>query len=83
MHRKTFGIVLLISGALTAPASATSLEAFSGVVAGLNECSGGGPPRECTRSSAASVSESATPATESAIAVCPAASTISSRARGL
>jgi len=44
MHRKTFGIVLLISGVLTAPAYAVSLEAFSGAIAGLNECPGGGAP---------------------------------------
>ncbi len=44
MHRKAFGIVLLISGALTVPAHAASLEAFAGVIAGLNECPGGGAP---------------------------------------
>jgi hypothetical protein len=44
MHRKTLGIVLLVAGALSAPAYASSVEAFSGVIAGLNECPGGGAP---------------------------------------
>src|ERR1700734_1050725 len=44
MYRQTFGIVLLITAALTAPVYASSIEAFSGVIAGLNECAGGGPP---------------------------------------
>ena len=45
MHFKTLGVALLISaGAFIVPAHAASLEAFSGVVAGLNTCDGGGPP---------------------------------------
>jgi hypothetical protein len=38
MHRQALGIVLLITGAMSVPIYAGSLEAFAGVGAGVHDC---------------------------------------------
>jgi PEP-CTERM motif len=44
MRRYELTVVLLISGACSTAANAASLEAYSGVIAGANECPGGAAP---------------------------------------